>query len=254
MNNLITHLSFSRLKALSHSPLKLKAYIEKKKEQTEAMIEGSLLDCLLFEPEKIEERFFVVEKPDRRTNVGKAAWAQMIEDAGNLVIVTTDQLQAAKHLEECVRQNSTVAYQGLLNSEFFTYQQKVEFVYGKFAHIGFVDAIGKNRDGETVIWDLKKMGAASGERKVRYQIRDMKYDLQAAIYCHSYDEKNEPVRYFVIAVDNDGYVTPFEITRDARDQMRLEWWGLIRAADRCNSDGLDMGTEFWADRDGFFKY
>jgi len=254
MSNAITHLSFTRLKALSHSPLKLKEYIEKKKERTDAMIEGSLLDCLLFEPEKLEERFFVVEKPDRRTNVGKAAWAQMLEDAGERAMVTTDQLQSAKHLEQCVRQNSTVAYQGLLNPDFFTYQQKVEFFYGNFKHIGFVDAKGKNRDSEKVIWDLKKMGAASGERKVRYQIRDMKYDLQAAIYCHSYDEKNEPVRYFVIAVDNDGYVTPFEITRDAREQMRREWMGLIRAAHRCNMEGLDMGTEFWADRDGFFKY
>jgi hypothetical protein len=254
MSKIITHLSFSKLKALAHSPKKLKEYMEKKKEQTDAMVEGSLFDCLLFEPEKLQERFFVVEKPDRRTNVGKAAWAAAISEAGERSIVTTEQVESCKFLDVCIRENSTVCYHGLLNPDFFAFQQKVEFFINGFKHIGYVDAKGHNRNGDRVIWDLKRMGAKSGEKQVRWTIRDMKYDLQAAIYCHEYDTKNEPCRYFVIAIDNDGYVTPFEITRDAREQMRREWMQLISAAHRCNMEGLDMGTEFWADSSGFFQY
>lgn len=254
MSNIITHLSFTRLKALAHSPLKLKNYIEKTYETTEAMIEGSLFDCLLFEPEKLDERFFVVEKPDRRTTAGKALWAEMQEQAGERAMVTTDQMNDARFLETCFRYNSTVAYHGLLNPEFFQFQQPVEFFLNGFKHKGVTDATGQNRDGQKVIWDLKRMGAKSGERDVRYEIRKNKYDLQAAIYCHEFDSKNIPVRYFVVAIDNDGYVTPFEISRDAREQMRREWYELIKAAHRCNMEGLDMGTEFWADRDGFFQY
>lgn len=254
MSNAITHLSFTRLKNLAHSPLKLKAYIEKKYETSDAMIEGSLFDCLLFEPEKLEERFFVVEKPDRRTNVGKAAWQAAIEEAGERTLVSTDQMNDAQFLKTCFEQNSTVVYQGLLNPDFFQFQRPVEFFLNGFKHVGFVDAIGKNRSGEQVIWDLKRMGAKSGEKEVRYEIRRNKYDLQAAIYCHDFDSKNIPVKYFVVAIDNDGYVTPFEITRDAREQMRREWYELIRAAHRCNMEGLTMGCEFWANRDGFFQY
>ena len=51
MSNHITHLSFTRLKELAHSPLALKRYIEETKKSTRAMDEGTLLDCLLFEPE-----------------------------------------------------------------------------------------------------------------------------------------------------------------------------------------------------------
>ena len=153
MSNYITHLSFTRLKALAHSPLKLKAYIEKKKAQTDAMIEGSLFDCLLFEPEKLEERFYVVEKPDRRTNAGKAAWAAMIEDAGERTLVSTEQMESAAFLKTCIEQNSTVVYQGLLNPDFFEYQKKVEFFLNGFKHIRFVDAKRENRDGQKVILD-----------------------------------------------------------------------------------------------------
>ena len=57
--NEIKHLSFSRLKALSHSPLCLKRYIEKQRKTTKAMDEGTLLDCILFEPETFNDRFFI---------------------------------------------------------------------------------------------------------------------------------------------------------------------------------------------------
>lgn len=254
MSNAITHLSFTRLKNLAHSPLKLKAYIENKYETSDAMIEGSLFDCLLFEPHKLDERFFVVEKPDRRTNAGKAAWQAAIEEAGTRTLVSTDQMNDAQFLKTCFEQNSSVVYQGLLNPDFFQFQMPVEFFLNGFKHIGFVDAIGTNRNGEKVIWDLKRMGAKSGEKDVRNEIRRNKYDLQAAIYCHEFDSKNIPVKYFVVAIDNDGFVTPFEITRDSREQMRREWYELIRAAHRCNMEGLTMGCEFWANKDGFFQY
>lgn len=250
----ITHLSFSRLKELSHSPQALHKYLTGDKVETDAMRAGSLLDCLLFEPEKFDERFFVVEKPDRRTKAGKMEWEAALDQARNRMLITTDDYSDACYLNECVRNSSTVAYHGLLNPDFFQFQVKVDFKYGGFLHRGIKDADGHSRDGSRVIWDLKRMGSRSGEMLVRSQIRHNKYDLQAAIYCHEFDMNDEPVKYYVIAVDNDGYVTPFEITRDARNKARIEWNILLKAAHRCNMEGLDMGPEFWADYDGFFKY
>lgn len=250
----ITHLSFTRLKQLAHSPIALNKYITGDKPSTDAMIEGSLFDCLLFEPEKLEERFFIIDKPDRRTNAGKAAWELAIAEAGTRTLVTTEQFNDCKFLETCIRQNSTVAYHGLLNPDFFAFQQEVKFFLNGFMHKGVADAKGHDRNGARVIWDLKRMGNASGEKLVRSQIRNNMYDLQAAIYCHPHDSINEPVKYYVVAVDNNGFVTPFEISRDAREQAKVQWMQLIKAAHRCNMEGLDMGCEFWAGPEGFFQF
>lgn len=260
MSNLITHLSFTRLKELGHSPLALKQYIEGGKTTTAAMTEGSLLDCLLFTPEELEKRFLVIEKLSKATTAGKELWRWAEEEASAKdgrsarEIVTTEQLSEAQFLDTCIRQNSTVAFHGLLNPDFFKFQVPVSFKYGGFEHKGIKDADGERRDGQRVIWDLKKMGSRSGEGLVRSQIRNMEYDLQAAIYCHPYDSKNESVKYYVIAVDDDGFVTPFEITRDSREKAQIRWNRLIKAAHRCNMENLDMGCEFWAEQDGFFYF
>lgn len=257
---LITHLSFSRLTELAHSPLALKQYIEGGKTTTAAMTAGSLLDCLLFEPHRLEERFFVIPKVSKATKEGKALWESALaeierdEEGKRREIVTNVDLADAQFLDTCIRQNSTVAFHGLLNPDFFKFQVPVSFKYGGFDHKGIKDADGTRRDGQKVIWDLKRMGSRSGEQLVRSQIRNNMYDLQAAIYCHPYDTKDESVKYYVIAVDNDGFVTPFEITRDSRNKARILWNKLIKAAARCNFEGLDMGCEFWAEQDGFFYF
>ena len=141
-----------------------------------------------------------------------------------------------------------------MNPDKFKFQQPVEFFFKGFKHRGIMDATGIDRNGNAVIWDLKRMGSRSGEQLVRAQIRHNKYDLQAAIYCHLYDLNNIPVDYYIIAVDNEGYVTPFRISKDAREQAAWEWRKLIAAAHRCNMEGLDMGPEFWGDSEGFFNF
>lgn len=218
------------------------------------MTAGSLLDCLLFTPQDLEQKFLVMPKVDKRTKVGLAAFEAAIEQANGREIITDEQLSDAQFLDTCIRNNSTVAYHGLLNPDFFKFQVPVSFKYGGFDHKGIKDADGTRRDGQKVVWDLKRMGSRSGEQLVRSQIRNSMYDLQAAIYCHPYDTKDESVKYYVIAVDNDGFVTPFEITRDSRNKARILWNKLIKAAARCNFEGLDMGCEFWAEQDGFFYF
>lgn len=251
---LITHLSFTRLCELAHSPLALKQYIDGDKRTTAAMTAGSLLDCLLFTPQDFERKFYLMPKVDKRTKDGKDAFEAAQNAANGREIITDEQLADAQLLDACIRQNSTVAFHGLLNPEFFEFQVPVSFKYGGFEHKGIKDADGNRRDGQKVIWDLKRMGSRSGEQLVRSQIRNNLYDLQAAIYCHPYDSKDESVKYYIIAVDNDGFVTPFEITRDARNKARILWNKLIKAAARCNFEGLDMGCEFWAEVDGFFYF
>ena len=98
------------------------------------------------------------------------------------------------------------------------------------------------------------MGAKSGEREVRWEIRSRMYDLQAAIYCHEFDSVGERIDYYVIAVNDHGDVTPFRISLDARIQARQIWNDLIQKAHHLNMVGsLDYGPEFWAEHEGFFE-
>lgn len=250
----LKHLSFTRLTKLADCPRALAEYIQGAQERTAAMDEGNLLDCLLFEPEKIAERFHVVEKADRRTKAGKEAHEAALAEAGDKILINSEQYDAARFIELCVRLSPTVVEHGLLNPELFNFQTETGFFYRGFWHKGRKDAEGVRRDGVKCIWDLKRMGATRGEKDVARKIRQMKYDLQAAIYAYEYDERGEHLEYYVIAVDNDGYVTPFRISKDARMQARYEWNKLIRAAHRVVMEGFDAGPEFWANGDGFFEF
>lgn len=265
----ITHLSFSRLKELAHSPLALSRYIDKVFEPTAAMVEGSLLDCLLFTPDDFDRQFFIMPedakkptsaqvnaaKPSEKTLEQIAQWEALQDKIAGRQVIKFDQYGKAKFLADSVRNSATVTFHGLLNPDFFRFQVPVEFFYKGFKHRGIKDADGHDRNGERTVWDLKKMGSRSGESLVASQIRFNKYDLQAAIYCHEFDAKDEAVNYYVIAVDDDGYVTPFRITRDAREKARAEWNKLIAAAHRINmEEDMSQGPEFWGDADGFFTY
>jgi len=257
--NAITHLSFSRLGELEHSPSALKKYMEGSRSATAAMNEGSLLDCLLFEPEKLESRFLIIDKVSKATKEGKALFADALENANGRTIMNREQYDEQKFICTCIEANATVLHHGLLrrdDTDGFKFQVPVDFFYHGFKHRGIKDADGYDRNGNRVIWDLKRMASRSGESLVRSQIRIMGYDLQAAIYCWPLDEKNEPVKYYILAVDNEGYVTPFEVTRDAREKARIRWNKLIKAAHQINMEPhlLDSGCEFWAGSEGFFNF
>jgi hypothetical protein len=272
MSNLISHLSFTRLKNLALCPLALKNYIETPS-SSKAMDDGTLLDCIVFEPQKFDEKFFIVpddapkkptkaqrnaKKPKPETLMQILKWDEIQAQVNGRIIVTSEEKEEAEYLKRCIENSSTVVYNGLMvpfdGQIGFNFQAETKFFYNGFFHKGIKDADGYDRNGNRVIWDLKRMGARSGESLVRSQIRNNKYDLQAAIYCHEFDSVNEPVRYYIIAVDNDGYVTPFEVTKDARNKARIEWNMLVKAAHRCNMEGLDAGPEFWADGNGFFYF
>ena len=63
MSKHITHLSFSRLKELNHSPLALQRYLQKTRVATKAMDEGTLLDVLLFTPDNRQQLYEPLTQP-----------------------------------------------------------------------------------------------------------------------------------------------------------------------------------------------
>ena len=267
----ITHLSFTRLKEFAHSPLALHRYIEAGKIATKAMQAGSLLDCLLFTPEDFDDTFFILPSEIKKPSVTqlKAAkpsadtvkqietWREVEEQIQGRVVITPEDMLKAEELAHAVKSNSTVNYYQLLSPERFTFQEFVDFEFMGYLHRGVIDAFEFNAAAEgrtTIFWDLKRFGNKSGEKQVYYAIKDGLYDLQAAIYTYPLRQQGRKVKYFLIAVNDEGYVTPFEITAEAIEAAQKHWEILINGIDRASRMMYIPGCEFWAKDSGLFKY
>jgi len=137
----IEYLSFSRLKALSVCPRELKRYLTEKPEPSDAMNEGSLLDCILFTPDDVQRRFHFWEKQSRTTKDGKAAFADALEAADGRILMTTEQYAQAEFLADCIDRSTFVQEAALLNPDHFQFQERIEFTYNGWLHKGVPDAV-----------------------------------------------------------------------------------------------------------------
>jgi len=72
------------------------------KEQTEAMIFGSLLHCLVLEPHRFDAEYFIMPKVDLRTKAGKEAAAEYASLAQGKQVITSDAFDMATEMRENV--------------------------------------------------------------------------------------------------------------------------------------------------------
>jgi hypothetical protein len=73
------YLSYSSLREFAISPRHFLRYKLRQKEQTPAMVFGSLVDCMILTEDQVEARFAVAPDVDRRTKDGKAKWEEFIQ-------------------------------------------------------------------------------------------------------------------------------------------------------------------------------
>jgi hypothetical protein len=248
----LTHLSFSRIKQLLHSPLALKRYIQGDMKQTPAMLQGSILDCLVFTPEDFNRRYMVYDKPDLRTKEGKAIAEAAKAEAVDRELITSEMFAQAEMERQAIAESPAVKHLGLL--EGFEFQKRIEFTRDGLLHIGYADAYKATPD-KVIIWDLKRMAAKSGETSVRYAIRDGLYHLQARIYLHEAIEAGKQFEYYIIAVSDEGYVTPFEITPESIYSAESIWNRAIATAHQLElmPETWSLGPEAYA-QDIVFKF
>ena len=76
-----TRVSKSWLDRVAQSPLHLRQYLDNELEKTLALIIGSAVDCLVFEPELFDKQFVKGPTDSKRSKAGKEVWAGAYEDA-----------------------------------------------------------------------------------------------------------------------------------------------------------------------------
>jgi len=80
-----------------------------KREQTPAMLLGSVTHALLLEPLEVNNLYAVAPKCDRRTNVGKAMWEDFCNSAVGKEVVDAETMIQAIAISKAVRANEVAA-------------------------------------------------------------------------------------------------------------------------------------------------
>lgn len=251
-----THLSFSSLSAFIDSPRTFIDYKMGKKETTDAMLYGSMVHCLVLEPDDFFNRYFTIDdtpiikklidggksKP-RATTEYKNWHNAMLGVAGERQLVETTEYEYAKRIANDVRYNR--ASSKIL--EMANIREKpIEWEYMDFKFKGFIDGDGG------VTFDLKTMADASAQKAQRQIVNDFHF-LQQAMYKVGNGNLNK--KHYIIAVDKKGGVSVHELS-DRLMQTGKELYQIYmqRFHECILKNRWDESYDFHAERfDGIYK-
>lgn len=245
-------LSFSSLKDFADSPKDFIDYKLLLKEETDAMKYGSLVHCLLLEPDKFEERYVVFDDADLMASIGGAkpratkAYKEQrdifhAENQGK-IILDVDTYNQAKFVQINALNNRAVKAKldGLTQKEF-----GVEWDYQNFKFRGYIDGqCDKYRVDIKTCVDAKP-------RKFGRDIMEKRLYLQAAMY-----EVGSGIRipHYLIALDAKGGCSVHLIDGKLMDYGLEEYERLVQDFNKCIlQDKFNESYEFWSQRyDGVF--
>lgn len=246
------HLSFSSLKCFKESPATFIEYKLAKREPTDAMLFGSMLHCLVLEPQDFEKRYLCLDDQDICNSIGGAKpratkaykeWKEFtIAEAGGREIVETNDFFSAKIIASNVLHNRASAK---ILDMCWEREKPIEWEFKNFKFKGFID--GK---GEKAKCDLKSCADASPQ-KFQREIINNSYYLQGAMYNYA---EGENVPYYIIAVDRKGGVSVHKLEDRLIEAGMNEYNKLLDKFNECIlKDDFDKSYDFWSDRfDGTF--
>jgi hypothetical protein len=247
-----SYLSYSSLSNFKESPRSFIDYKLKEKKETDAMIFGSMVHCLILEPNEFENRYFILEDTEicsqiggakpRATNAYKEWKSEQESKAGERTIISKEDFEAANYMALNVKYNRAASR--VLNQA-TEHEKNIEWELKNFKFRGIIDG-----EGEDIIFDLKSCADAS-PRKFQRTIIDMDYHLQAALYLKGVGVKK---RYFIIAMDKNNGVSVHELSDSLIEHAMNEIESLLDKFNECIlNDEFNTSFDFWAERfDGIF--
>lgn len=179
-------LSYSSGKAFCKSPKHYIEYLSKEYEPSEFSILGQCIECMILEPEKLEQKFKIFDKFPKRTKEAKEKWIDMTIEAkeNNFFWIEKDQYRIAEKCKTSLMQTKEVRFyiDTMIKS---SVQKKLSWIdpKTKLPLIGFEDW-NSLHDNVLTICDLKCLSNKSSPKKFNNLIydEDVRYDLQAASY------------------------------------------------------------------------
>ena len=232
---------------------------------TPAMILGELVHCMVLEPEKVPERYFIAPNVNGATKEGKAAWQkiyadfvadvgpefkmtqgeviQAVKDATGTTVVSDKVYNDAKFRAQQVAKNA--AGRHVLDMITET-ERKVEYEFEGLKFSGRIDGLGHR-----MIMDLKNVPDATLD-KATGAIWSRRLHWQAFGYDRALNGGNQ---YFVVCVDGTGETSVHAFNQrhldNAEKQLVKYIWYFKRAIVESIFDPSvwDMSQDFWLQSD-----
>lgn len=187
-------ISRSELFKIKESPEKFRYYKDNPEPPTPALIFGQLFHAMALQPEFVSEQFAVAPNVDRRTKLGKEAYAEFEQNAQNKTVVTAEMFQIASEMCNTLKENSDV--QKLLNGEKESVFFWVDELTGEECKCR-TDVLTQIGDLNIIV-DLKTAESAATENFTRDAVK-YGYDFQSAMYTTGV-EKNTGKKYLFVFV------------------------------------------------------
>lgn len=220
VKNKTLRLSFTSLNKLQKSPRHFMEHYTKPFVPSASMVFGSLVHCLVLEPEMFGKRYKIAPNLDRRTKKGKDAWNAFRSSLEGFTIITPkdydEALQAIEGLKKCKPAVSLLRHCAEM-------EKKIRFKYKGLTISGIVD--GLNPDFRL---DLKTTQDAS-PKAFKWSARKYCYNLQGAIYTY---ENQEP--FYIIALEKSGNCAVYELSKSLLEQGRVLFENLVTKYKKCS--------------------
>lgn len=264
-------LSYSSISAFGISPRAFIAYKVRERKETDAMLLGTVVHCLILEPDTFASRYVVGPNVNASTIEGKEAWAEFatergvtieknekgkynmpkledlkaaIKAASGLQVITGKMYEDARFRARCAVKNS--AFQFVLSR---ITQTEVDTPEGFTISVGPSNYRFKGRidgQGEGVRMDIKNVRSAQRHEAAR-TIQYSGMAMQAYIYEQAYGV----AEYYICCIDATGETSVHRLSRkmilDAGEQLE----GLLTAFEKAISDSFDRPS-VWAESQDFW--
>lgn len=232
--------SKSDLDLINRSPLHYMDSRQNRKEQTEAMLFGSVVHKLVLEPESFAAEYAVAPKFDRRTKAGKQAWQDFSDSIGNETVISEELYTEAQAVAGAVLANP-------IANKLLAGGQAEQSFFWTDAETGVEckcrpDYLLRERG---LVIDLKTTENASPERFAK-SAYDYRYHVQAWWYLHGLQQCGIDANDFVfVAVEKK---PPYAVCVYAADDLMLRLGEMeamenLRTYAECKQSGIWYGYE-----------
>lgn len=232
-----TKLSYSALSKFKRSPKSFIDYKLQPKEQTDAMLLGSVVHCLVLEPGEFDKRYITDEQIIEEVGGAKPRATNKYKEwkaSQDLIVISSDFYKAGKAMADAVLNNPAAMW---VLDQTSSRELMIEWDHEGLAFIGFKDA-----DGD-VVADLK-ICADAEPKKFQRDVVNMGYYLQGGAYTIANQELKP---YYLIAVDRNLGVSVHELTEDLIECGMNEFTKLCREFNEClNKNDFHQSFEYRA--------
>lgn len=242
-------LSYSSLKHFRKSPKHYVQYITRGEKSTDAEFLGTVIETLVLNFENFDKIFMVATKPDLRSNSGKAAWAEICDDARKTgrKLCTPEDLKTAEFCKESLLSHPDASKLILHKTKT---QTKLKWLdrATNLPVIGYVDFESNLWDEDWAV-DLKSTRDADPDNFQRdLWSEKMQYYLQAGGYLVGFHKSKYRFPYFVdLAVETSA---PYNVSVNFFEPKEIEFaknefLGTLKSFRYCMDNNLfHQGYEF----------